>query len=171
VVRRLAVDLGAGGHPVGADQRAVQGQVRRPGGVCCGDDLVQAGGVGGDDVETLVQVAVAGRVADADVASEGVQVAAMTQPAQHQHHLGVHRGRPLPGPRARPALMPGDPAGHGLENGCGHVQVGTMGHGELLGKRSVFSEITLTPGARPHISASRATSADVSGQNTARECW
>src|SRR3954465_5838219 len=95
-------------------------------------------GPGGDDVESLVQVAVAGRVADTGIAGKEVHVGAVAQPAQHQHHLGVHRGRPLPRPRTMPASMPGDPAGHGLEDGCGHVQAGTIGHDELLGKRSGF---------------------------------
>src|SRR4051812_46850562 len=42
--------------------------------------------------------------------------------------------------------MPGEPAGDGLEDGCGHVQAGTMGHGEFLGKRSGFFGVRLPEG-------------------------
>src|SRR4051794_20289199 len=83
---------------------------------------------------------------------------------------------PLPGTAARAAPVPGDPAGHGPEDGCRHVQAGTMGHGELLGKRSgVFGEIhpcppelvlPSPPGPPPAPTRQDRTSSAIAGEKT-----
>jgi hypothetical protein len=46
--RHLAVDLHAGGHPVGGDQRAVQVQEGAAGGTFRDEDVAEVGGVSGE---------------------------------------------------------------------------------------------------------------------------
>ena len=146
---QVVTGLGSRGDPIGGDQRAVQAQVGLAGGVRLGEDMVQVRGVRGDGVQALVQIAIGGGVADGRVGGERMQVDAVAQPAQHQQHLSMHGGRALPRPRLGTAPDPGNPPGHRPQDGCGHVQAGTMRHGELPGKRSgVFGETTLTPGVR-----------------------
>ncbi len=98
----------AGLGAVGGHQRGIPAYVGGPGGARGRGDLVEVGGVGGDHVQRLVQVPVGGGVADVRGGGEGVQVGAVAQPAQHQQHLGVHRGRPLPGPSSGTASMGSD---------------------------------------------------------------
>ena len=128
----------------------------------------RSGAWGGGNVQGLTQVAVGGGVADVRVRGEGVQVGAVAQPAQHEEHLGEYRACPLPGPRLGTVPMPGQPAGHRLQDGRRHVVAGTMGHGdELPAKRSqVYGETSLVPGARPRIPPA-ATSGDASGRAVA----
>jgi hypothetical protein len=92
------------------------------------------------------------------------------QPAQHQQHqqhLGVHRGRPLTRPGTGTPPVPGDPAGDDLQDGCGLVRRGTMGHGELPGKRTTRS------GAGRGCGSPRSGRCSSSGSRTGRRpaCW
>jgi hypothetical protein len=149
VMRPVTVDLDAGGDAVGGDQRAVQTQEHHPAAASVGEDLGQVGGVGGDDLEAFVQVAVGGGDADPGLQRQDAQVQSVAQAAQHQGDLGVHRGRPLADTGAGAAAVPADPAGHGLQYRCGHIQPGTIGHSGLPGKRrSDFGETIFSSRAR-----------------------
>ena len=63
--------LGAGGHPVGRDQRAVQAEEGQAGSASMGQHGAQGGRVRGDHVERFVQVAVGGGDADPGVCGQG----------------------------------------------------------------------------------------------------
>jgi hypothetical protein len=140
--------LGAGGDPVGGDERAVQAEEGQPGGVGAGQDGLEVGGVGGDHVECLVQIAVGGGDAEPGLAGQGAHVQAVAQSAQQEHDLGVHRVGPLGRPGTGTAPMAGDPAGHRLQHRCGHIQAGTMRHSGLPGKRRGFGETIFASRAR-----------------------
>lgn len=137
MVGGFPVDEDALGDPVGGDEGAVQAQVGQPGDVRSGEHVVQVWCVRGDHVQRLMQVAVGGGVTDAGVAGKGVQVRAVTQPPQHEQHLVVHGRGPLPRAGAWPAPMPGDPPGDRAENGCGHVETGTMRHQRAPGEEEI----------------------------------
>jgi hypothetical protein len=141
--------VGAGGDPVGGDERAVQADEGQPGGVCAVQDVVEPGSVRGDHVERFVQIAVGGGDAQAGLGGQRAQVQAVAQPAQHEGDLGVHRAGPLRRTGSGPPPVSGDPAGHRLQHRGGHVQAGTMRHSGLPGKwRSAFGETIFTPRAR-----------------------
>jgi hypothetical protein len=141
--------LGAGGDPVGRNQRAVQAQEGQRAGAGAGQHVGQVGGVRGDHVECLVQVPIGGGDAQLRVGGQGAHVEAVAQPTQQQGALGVHRAGPLRRTRSRSTPAAGDPAGHRLQHRCGHIQAGTMRHSGLPGKwRSAFGETIFTPRAR-----------------------
>ena len=105
--------------------------------------------MGGDHVQRLVQIPVGGGDADFRLQRQGAQVQAVAQPAQYEDDLGVHRAGPLFWPGSGAAAVPGDPAGHRLQDRCGHIQAGTMRHSGLPGKTGIgFGETIFAPRAR-----------------------
>jgi hypothetical protein len=82
-VPQVAACLGPGGDPVGGDQRAVQTQVRRAGGVRVHDELLQV------EVDAMTTSRASCRYplgggADLRVGGPRMQVGAVAQPEQHQ---------------------------------------------------------------------------------------
>ena len=117
-----------------------------------GQHLVEIRGMGGDDVERLVQIAVGGGDAQPGLDGQGAQIQPLAQPAQHQQYLGMHRGGPLPGTGTGKAA---DSGRSGRSPSSGRVRVrprGHDGHASSRKRSGVFVETALTPGARPHIS-------------------
>ncbi|MGY3061303.1 hypothetical protein ACVWZD_005548 [Streptomyces sp. TE3672] len=65
---------------------------------------MQVGGLVGEDIDALVQVAIAGGLGDADVAGQAVHAAAFAEPAEHQDRL-AERSK-CPGAFRSPDLSP-----------------------------------------------------------------
>ena len=82
------------GEAVGLDQGAVQDHVRHALAPAAVQDVVQVGGLVGEDVDAFVEVAVAGGLGDAGVAGQAVHAAALAEPAQDQHGLAERAQRP-----------------------------------------------------------------------------
>jgi hypothetical protein len=95
---------GRTGHvtAIGADQRAVDVHVGVPG--AGGQQRApQPGGLSGQSVDALVQVAVGRRAADPVVGGQLGQPGAVDKPAQDQHRLSITAQRPLAGSGATAA--------------------------------------------------------------------
>jgi hypothetical protein len=69
--------LGAGGDPVGRDERAVQTQEGKGAAAGAGQHVGQGGRVPGDHVERLVQIAVGGGDAQPRLAGQGAHIQAV----------------------------------------------------------------------------------------------
>jgi hypothetical protein len=115
--------FGAGGDPVGGDERAVQAHEGQSGGVRAVQNVVELGSVRGDHAERLMQIAVGGGDAEAGLAGESTQVQAVAQPAQHETDLSVHPPSPLRRTESGPPTVPGDPASHRLQHRCGQAKL------------------------------------------------
>ena len=106
--------------PVDLDQRPVQRQVRPLVASRLLEYFVQVGGLGGDHVDRLVQVAVAGGDRQAGFRGEQPDRGVVAEPAQHQ--LRLHAGRP------RTAAGPGPDLAAIRRQQRGHMQQGLFGH-------------------------------------------
>lgn len=90
------------GDAVGGDQGTVEDDVTKTGMPGSVKGLVQVGGLGGQDLDALVEVPVSRGGRDVGVAGELADTGAVTEPAQDQHCL-VEASQPLT-PRGVPRL-------------------------------------------------------------------
>jgi hypothetical protein len=108
-VPQVVALLRGSGDAVAGDQGAVQDHVAQALPAAAVQDLVQVGGAIGQDIDPLVQVAVAGGLRDARTAGQAVHAAGLAEPAQHEHGLGVREpGRMaiIPATDRRPERRP-----------------------------------------------------------------
>lgn len=115
------------GKAVGGDQGAIQDHVVHPLFPAAFQHLVYVWGMGGQDVDAFVQVAVSRGLRGAGVPGQAVHAAALTKPAQHQHGLaeGTQRPRALRG--ADPAAVRGQQPGQALHHVARDIEHGNIG--------------------------------------------
>jgi hypothetical protein len=103
-----------------------------------------------DDVDGLVEVPVASRSGDRDVARCGVDEGRVLQAAQHQQRLILAARGALPGPTVDLLAVLPDPPHDGAEDGIGDIKGGTIGDhvGSWNGLES-WSRPTSIPGPTP----------------------
>src|SRR3954462_3916668 len=125
------------GTPVGADQGAVELHMRVTGGAGGQQRTAQPRGLGGEDVDALVQIAVDGRGADRVVGGQLGQPGAVDEPAQDQHRLPVAAQRAASGAGAASAAFGGQQAGHEQHGLVGSGKDGGVGDRIGHGRTSV----------------------------------
>lgn len=125
----LAVHVGAG-DVVRFDERSVQDHVVDALGLALVQDLVQIRGLVREDVNSLVEIAVAGGLGDPGGAGRAVHAAALVEPAQHHDRLAK---RPQ---RTRALRCPQGPAvrGEQLRDEL-HDVTWDVEHGNIGGQR------------------------------------
>ncbi len=84
-------------------------------------------GLVGEDVDALVQVAVAGGLRDAGIAGRTVDAAVLPEPGQHQDGLPERGRRPRPARGPQAAAMPGRETGEELDDVARDVERGSIG--------------------------------------------
>jgi geranyl diphosphate 2-C-methyltransferase len=92
---------------VGFDECAVEDHVRHALLPAAVEDVVQVGGLVGQDIDAFVEVAVAGGLGDAGVAGQAVHAATLAEPAQNQHGLTERTERTRPPRGAQPPPVGG----------------------------------------------------------------
>jgi hypothetical protein len=112
---------------IGADERAVQRHVGPARGRTGGKHLVQVRRLGGEHIDALVQIAVAGGQRNPGVGGEHPHIGVLAEPAQHQHRLG-RAGRGTGANAGAPAQPFSDQQlGQQRRGVGGHVQRGRVG--------------------------------------------
>jgi hypothetical protein len=153
-VDRLALDAGGGlGAAVGADQLAVNDDVRPALLGHLGQGVVQVGGLGGEHREGLVAVAVGGRAGHPEPSTDDRKLALGAHPHQHQQRLAKagQQARPLAGAPC-PALGAQQP-GQLADQFTGDIEDGRIGDQRgVLGRLGLVEENSLprTPRPSPH---------------------
>src|SRR5689334_8364244 len=100
---------------MGFDQRAVQDYVRHALAMTPGQDFVQVRGMVGENIDALVQVAVAGGLRDAGIAGQAMHAPALAELVQHQHRLSEWPQGSRAARGADPAPMRDKKAGEELD--------------------------------------------------------
>jgi len=152
-VPEVVAGIGTLPAPGRGDQGAVEADVFPPGFDPVGEDVVQVRGMGGDHVDTFVEIAVGGGLRDPRVAGECCDVGTVPEPAQHHHRLDVDGRGPLPRPVVGSLAVRGQDAGDEGQGVLGHVERGTIGDhvGSCFGIAS-WSKRSLPGGIpRPHL--------------------
>jgi hypothetical protein len=88
---------------------------------------VQVGGPGGQHVDALVQIAVAGGLRDSGVAGQGGHAGVLPKPAQHQDRLGAGCGGAGTDAGAAPATFGDEQVGQQRGGVGGNVERGRVG--------------------------------------------
>jgi len=143
----LGVHVGAG-DTVRLDERPVQDDVADPLALTFLQDLVEIGCLGCEDVDGLVEVAVAGGLRDPGVAGQTVHAAALAEPAQHHDRLAerAQRAGALRCPQ-RPAVG-GEQTGKVFHDVARDVERGNIGdQREASGCMDSLVVRTVLPGA------------------------
>lgn len=105
----------------------VQDDVAEPFGAASVECLVEVRGACGQDVDALMQVAVAGGLRDPRIPGQAVHAGAVAEPAQHQHGLAEAAQRPGPARGADAAAMGRQQPGQVLHHRARDVERGNMG--------------------------------------------
>ena len=120
---------GAGaGDPVTGDQGAVEDHVAEPLVVAAAQHLVQVRSPSREHVDALVQIPVAGGLADAGVAGQAVHAASVAKPAQHQHRLTETTQRTAAPRGAKLAAVSGQQPGQVLHHRAWDIECGSIGN-------------------------------------------
>lgn len=94
--------------------------------LAAGEDVVQFGGAVHEDVNALVEVAVAGGSGDADISGQG-SAAALAEPAQDECGLAERAQRPAAARGSDAAAVSGQQTGQVLHDVAGDVKPGVVG--------------------------------------------
>lgn len=124
---------------VGLDQRAVQDQVVQALLPALGEDSMQVRGLLGEDVDTLVQVAVAGGLRDTRVAGQAVHATSVAEPTQDHDRL-PKRAQGTRSPRCTdPAAVSAEQLRQHLHDMARNVEHGNIGdQREAPGEQAVL---------------------------------
>ena len=95
--------------------------------LAAGEDVVQFGGAVREDVNALVEVAVAGGLGDAGISGQAVHAAAFAEPAQDEYGLAERAQRPAAARGSDAAAVSGQQTGQVLHDVAGDVEPGVVG--------------------------------------------
>ncbi len=111
-----------------------------------GQDIVQVRGLGREDVDAIVQIAIGSGDPDPGIAGQHPQRGVVAKPAQHQHRLAVAACRTPAFAGAQAAAMLAQPHGQAQGGFSGHVESGTIGdHVGSLAKVCSWSNVIFNP--------------------------
>lgn len=115
------------GEAVALDEHAVEDQETHLLLTAAVQNLVQVRGLSSEDIDALVQVAVAGGLGDAGVPGQAVHAAALTEPAQDQDRLPERAQRSRSARSVETTAMGGEKPGQVHHYVAGDVERGSIG--------------------------------------------